>query len=250
MAREAVAAFAPGRINLIGEHTDYNGGLALPFAIAAGRHRARHGDRRAADRGTGRSTSAKRTRSSWPRRRAMPRAGAPSCAASPPSSQPPGCRWPVPAWRSAARCRRAPGCRRRRRSRWRWRWRCSSLPGAAPPDGRALARLCSRVENQWVGAHTGLLDQLATHLRPAPTRRCGSTFTRWRSSRWRSTSTAGGWVTLDSGERHALAGSGYNRAPRRVRPRLRGARDREPARCRARAGGGPAFAARRSASST
>ena len=29
-------AFAPGRANLIGEHTDYNQGLALPFAISAG----------------------------------------------------------------------------------------------------------------------------------------------------------------------------------------------------------------------
>src|SRR5262249_11805802 len=31
-----VAAFGPGRVNLIGEHTDYNDGLCLPFAIAHG----------------------------------------------------------------------------------------------------------------------------------------------------------------------------------------------------------------------
>src|SRR2546421_7679563 len=35
MSREA-NAFAPGRVNLIGEHTDYNQGLALPFAITEG----------------------------------------------------------------------------------------------------------------------------------------------------------------------------------------------------------------------
>ncbi|GMV11381.1 MAG: galactokinase [Gemmatimonadota bacterium] len=32
--RPAVVASAPGRVNLIGEHTDYNGGAVLPIAIA------------------------------------------------------------------------------------------------------------------------------------------------------------------------------------------------------------------------
>ena len=31
-----IRAFAPGRVNLIGEHTDYNGGVCLPFAIELG----------------------------------------------------------------------------------------------------------------------------------------------------------------------------------------------------------------------
>jgi len=33
---EVVTAFAPGRVNLIGEHTDYNDGFVLPMAIEAG----------------------------------------------------------------------------------------------------------------------------------------------------------------------------------------------------------------------
>ena len=33
---ERIVAFGPGRVNLIGEHTDYNDGLAMPFAIERG----------------------------------------------------------------------------------------------------------------------------------------------------------------------------------------------------------------------
>jgi galactokinase len=33
---ETITAFGPGRVNLIGDHTDYNGGLALPIAIDLG----------------------------------------------------------------------------------------------------------------------------------------------------------------------------------------------------------------------
>ena len=34
--KEPQIYFSPGRVNLIGEHTDYNNGLVMPFAINMG----------------------------------------------------------------------------------------------------------------------------------------------------------------------------------------------------------------------
>jgi galactokinase len=78
-----------------------------------------------------------------------------------------------------------------------------------PPDRLELARLCSRVENDWVGAQTGLLDQIASL--------CGQPGHAVRIDFANLDITAvplelGDWtlVTLDSGAAHTHASSGYN----------------------------------------
>jgi galactokinase len=83
------------------------------------------------------------------------------------------------------------------------------LLGEEDVDRIELAKLCSRVENDWVGAQTGLLDQLASlfgqegeavrldcrslELTPVPL----------ELGEWQ-------FVTADSGEQHDLAAAGYN----------------------------------------
>ncbi len=84
-----------------------------------------------------------------------------------------------------------------------------ALAGEAEGDRRDLARLCSRVENDWVGAQTGLLDQLAAlfgregqalrldcrdlTIEPVPLELRGWTL-----------------AVAPSGHEHVHAGSGYN----------------------------------------
>jgi galactokinase len=205
-----VVAFGPGRLNLIGEHTDYNGGLALPFAIEQGvrvtaRPHANHeilaraadhdeDDRfglavRPGDAGTGwrafvRGTIGELQRAGFELKGAaieitgdVPEGGGLSSSAALEVSL------------------------------------CLALLAvseiAEPEDRVSLARLCSRVENDWVGARSGLMDQLASLL--------GEDGRALRID-FRSLEitpvplSLGDWalVTVPSGERHSLAASGYN----------------------------------------
>jgi galactokinase len=155
-----VVAFGPGRVNLLGEHTDYNDGLCLPFAIASGvtvRAEAVDGERvlahaddldedddfPAADPG--------RDADGW---RAFVRGtvGELTLAGHPVH----GTRLSI-----AGDVPRGSGLSSSAALSTGLALALLALAGEAEGDRRDLARLCSRVENDWVGAQTGLLDQLA-----------------------------------------------------------------------------------------
>ena len=123
-------AFAPGRVNLIGEHTDYNGGLALAFAIEQG------------------VTVTAEPASEWTVDPAAERyvAGvADGLARSDPARLTIASDLPIGEGlaSSAALCVAT-----------------VLALSAAPPAPLELARLCQRAENEFAGARTGLLDQL------------------------------------------------------------------------------------------
>ncbi len=166
------AAFAPGRVNLIGEHTDYNGGLALPFAIEQGiTVTARPGPAE-----------------SQPFRDAVAaELGVPALAVDIDSDLPAGAGLAS----SAALCVALALALGGERDRWE------------------LARLCQRVENHHLGARTGLLDQIAVLMAPAGG---AVLIDFAELSTTPVPLELGGWqlALLDSGERHAHAQSGYN----------------------------------------
>jgi len=211
---ESSGAFAPGRVNLIGEHTDYNDGLALPFAIAEGitvRARANGAQQmrvQAADLGESdefaladpppaqgwrafvHGAVAELARASFPLVGADVSIG---------GDLPRGSGLSSSAALEVALCLAliALGAEQ-------------PLAAREPAlDRTELARLCSRVENDWVGAHTGLLDQLACLYGSPDTALCID----FRSLSVQEVPLVlGDWrlVVLDSGERHAHASSGYN----------------------------------------
>ena len=206
MANE-VTACAPGRVNLIGEHTDYNQGLALPFAIGEGvtvkatpipgrRVEARAIDLDAEDSFELDSPS---RIEGWA---AYVRGVAAELEACDVALT--GARLEI-----QGTVPRGSGLSSSAALEVAIALALTTVAGAQAPDRLALAELCSRVENEWVGAQTGLLDQLASLCGEAE----HALRIDFRSLEVRPVSLELGdyrLVTLDSGEEHANAASGYN----------------------------------------
>jgi galactokinase len=234
-----VRAFAPGRVNLIGEHTDYNDGLALPFAIAEGvtvRARANAASRRISTHALdlGEHDELALHAPAMDVRSADPSTSAAPTVSALPGVPPLGTITNTVGWRAFVRGTVAELTRAG-----------IILPGAdleisgdlprgaglsssaalevalalalleladarAAIDRRELARLCSRVEREWVGARTGLLDQLATLFGAADT----ALLIDFSDLRIEPVPLVlpHGWqmVVLDSGSRRELAASLYN----------------------------------------
>ena len=211
---DAVRARGPGRVNLIGEHTDYNDGLALPFAIDRGvtvTAEPLPGERvvaRALDLGEEDefALAAPERAEGW---RAFVRGAVAELTAAGHALRP--CRLTI-----ESDLTRGVGLSSSAAMETALSLALLAVAGEPEPDRIELAKLCSRVENDWVGAHTGLLDQLASlcsepghavridfaslELEPVPLE-------------------LGGWtlVTLDSGAVHSIAYSGYNERRRECR---------------------------------
>ena len=204
----AVAAFGPGRVNLIGEHTDYNDGLCLPFAIARGvtvHAEGIEGGRvkaRAEDLGEDDDFAAAepgRDSEGW---RAFVRGTVGELGAA--GHAVAGARL-----RIAGDLPRGSGLSSSAALSTALALALLALAGEPEGDRRELAKLCSRVENDWVGAETGLLDQLAALFgREGHALRLDCR----DLSLDPVTLDLHGWTlaVASSGHEHSHAGSGYN----------------------------------------
>ena len=208
MPPDRVVAYGPGRVNLIGEHTDYNDGLSLPFAIQDGvavTATALRGDEIHAvaldlgqeDRFALAAPSP--DAAGW---RAFVRGVVAELAAAGHALRPARLEItgsvPAGAGLSSSAALEVALC-----------LALLGLAGEEPGDRVALAKLCSRVETTWVGAQTGLLDQLAVLL----SKREHALRLDFRALEARPVPLQlGDWqlVTVDSGVKHNHAESGYN----------------------------------------
>jgi galactokinase len=177
-------------VNLIGEHTDYNGGLSLPFAIDEG------------VRVSAEVTGGEEIESHSEGAVAFVRGAVAELRAA--GVPVPGVRLviegdvPQGAGLSSSAALEVALCLALLR-----------VSGAPDMDRLELARLCSRVENDWVGAQTGLLDQIASLFGTAG----HALRIDFRSLDVREVPLElDGWAlaTMDSGEQHSNAVGGYN----------------------------------------
>ena len=202
-----VTARGPGRVNLIGEHTDYNEGLALPFAIARGvtvtAAPAERGiEATAKDLGESDAFALddREPSTGW---RAFTRGIVAEL-------QDAGYAIPPARLTIEGDVPRGSGLSSSAALSTALALALLGLADQPPPeDLRELAKLCSRVENEWVGQKTGLLDQLAALYGSAE----HALRIDFRTLDVRSVPLElGDWrlVTVDSGASHTLAASGYN----------------------------------------
>ncbi len=202
-----VTAFGPGRVNLIGEHTDYNDGLSLPFAI--GERVTVRGD----------ALDARRIEAL-----AADLGEEDSFELDDPQ--------PADGWRAFVRGAVA----ELRRAGVDVRGAHLHISGDVPrggglsssaalevaltlalialgdgtePQRIELAKICSRIENEWVGAQTGLLDQLAA-LFGEPDKALRIDFRAMSVEPVPLELGEFRLIILDSGEAHEIAASGYN----------------------------------------
>jgi galactokinase len=203
----AFTVFSPGRVNLIGEHTDYNDGLCLPFAIDRGltvsaepleanEVQAHTHDLDSSDRFPLDSIE---PAGGW--RRYVRGVAAELIAAG----------HPLRGARIAIRSDLPAGGGLASSAALTIAVAHALLVRAeqSPPDAAVLAQICARAESRWAGAETGLLDQLAIlcarpgqallidaaalAVEPVPLALAG-----WKL-----------WL-LDSGARHEHGSGGYN----------------------------------------
>ena len=191
MNPHGIRAFAPGRVNLIGEHTDYNDGLCLPFAVELGvsvTATPRDGSAIVAPDLPGDDPFLAGTVAE------LRRAGidVPGCAVELAGDLPRG----AGLGSSAALCVALAMalCR---------------VAGAEPPAPLELARLCSRVESEHAGAETGLLDQLASLL-GEPGHAVLLDMRTLEARQVELELDGHALAVLDSGASRSLAASGYN----------------------------------------
>jgi galactokinase len=146
MNPHGIRAFAPGRVNLIGEHTDYNLGLCLPFAVELGVTVT-------AELRDGGEIVAPGLRADDP----YLRGAVTELRAA--GIDPPGATLRVESDlpREAGLSSSAALCVSLVLA-------LTAVAGREPPAATDLARLCQRIENEHTGVETGLLDQLASIL--------------------------------------------------------------------------------------